>query len=766
MHASRKNKPAKPARAARAAAGADWSLVPRGPVSGAAVGALGLAAAAAVGHQAGLEAWWAVTAATVGGISTLVTAQNLTPAALWYRLGLWIGGGGWLTWAWLFTPWERNTLLSLAAGALTAGLLSPLGRRKARPRPGVAGVPQRAGGVLMRRADSQLIQQWQARFFRVCRLQVQVLDVQWWPGRTGYTLTCLMPLGNAPLSRIEQAADTLAIDARLPEGCGVEKPGPGSHRGEFTLRVSVVNRLMEPVPYEPDAGPDGIDEPLPYGVYRDGTPALAALREHSGVIVGARGGGKTNLLHVTTARAGRCRDALVWHIDLNGGGMSQIWLHPWLEGQCDRPPIDWAAGTPGDALEMVQAALAIAKDRKRTSRRLKIAANSNLLPVSPDLPEIVLLLDEGAEILSPRHTDPVRKGIREGVEELQRIGRNEAVNVIVSALRATMDMIPRAIMTQAAWKVGFPVEETAELAYLFGMEKYGSFNPDNDLPTSGCVYERDGRAPIRPAKVELMQPADILSEALVIARTRPELDAAAVRAAGAAYQDRYQRMAAVFADGDLEALQAAELAALSRTAGLAGGGGGGAAPPARGRAHLSVVPAVPDASALAVAGASGPAATWADPYELGHRQAATSTVTGPASWPDPPMTRRTTPRLHARQMHPIPPGPDAPADPVRPIPQILLRALAVFDAERAGRLHSEELAAALSVVSGDGRPDPYALAALLRPLDVSTRPNKFMRNGKDRRGYAREDLQAAAERISRGEIDVPEEVAAWRPAAG
>src|SRR5690606_28755458 len=140
----------------------------------------------------------------------------------------------------------------------------------------------------------------------------------------------------------------------------------------------------------------------------------------------------------------------VWHIDLNGGGMSQPWLHGWLTGQSERPAVDWAAADIDEALQLAAAALRIAKARKRYTRQLKIETNASLMPVSPDLPEFVVLVDEGAAALSPMTRDPVLRELRETIEEIQRIGRNEAVNIVVSGLRATQDMISPNVRKQSA----------------------------------------------------------------------------------------------------------------------------------------------------------------------------------------------------------------------------------------------------------------------------------------------------------------------------
>jgi hypothetical protein len=104
------------------------------------------------------------------------------------------------------------------------------------------------------------------------------------------------------------------------------------------------------------------------------------------------------------------------------------------------------------------------------------------------------------------------------------------------------------------------------------------------------------------------------------------------------------------------------------------------------------------------------------------------------------------------------PGGVLTAAPVQTVPQILVRALAAFDAAGDDRMHSQALAAALGIKS------PYELAELLRPLDVQTLTHAFVRGGKPARGYARQTLADAADRVARGELQVPDVVAAW-PAA-
>ncbi|WP_283139734.1 hypothetical protein [Rhizohabitans arisaemae] len=682
----------------------DWSITPRGPVSATAQAALGLAALASVGDIAGVAPWWAAAASVAGVAGTVLTGTGRGPAALVYRAGCWAGAGGWLTYTLASgLLWSVDTFAALGVGAVAAGVLSPLGRTRR------AAVRTAPGSSLVLRRDSRLAVEWESRIARVCRLRVTVEGVRRWESGAGYTLAVVLPVGGATRKHLETAADALAADARLPDGCGVEVAA-GGHRGSAVLHVSTLNRLHENIPHPGDYRPRSILDPVELGEHRDSSIADAPLRELSGLVTGQRGSGKTNVLHVLTCEIARCRDAVVWHVDLNGGGLSQPWLHPWLEGDSPRPVIDWSASTPGDALAMVEAALAVAKDRKRSYRRLKVETNSALLPVSAGLPEIVLIVDEGGEALSPAQRDPVLRALRDGIEELQRIGRNEAVNVIVSSLRATQDMIAPNVLKQSGLRIGMYVRDDTELSYLYGWNKGLSVE---DLPGPGCGYLQADQGNPRPWRAYLMTPSQIVEAALTLARTRPELDEASQRVAGPAYALRYRRMQAAFTDTglDTEDTRTGRELAVPRPT------------PAPAR-RLTLVP--------------GGADSWPDLVP------ARPAVGSADQWPD-------------LMPHQTPSDPRQ-TDPGRRIPELLRRCLAAFNDAGDDRMHSESLAAALGITATTD------LAALLRPLEVFPLARAFSRGGQERRGYAREDLITATERIRNGELHVPPEVAAW-PAA-
>src|SRR5699024_7870946 len=198
-----------------------------------------------------------------------------------------------------------------------------------------------------------------------------------WDNRNGEDVRICMPKAGATVDQLRYLAPGLAADANLPHGCSIEIIEPEGE-GQRTVIMRVTTKLLtdtnilHPLWEEQRSILDGI----PIGVHPNGDIAEAPAREESWLIVGKKGSGKTTTLHGITATVGMCSDALVWHIDLNGGGMSQPWLDLWLQGKLDRPPVDWAAPTIDEAIKMTRAAIRIAKHRKTAYRALKRTHNT------------------------------------------------------------------------------------------------------------------------------------------------------------------------------------------------------------------------------------------------------------------------------------------------------------------------------------------------------------------------------------------------------
>jgi hypothetical protein len=374
---------------------------------------------------------------------------------------------------------------------------------------------------------------------------------------------------------------------------------------------------------------------------------------------------------------------------------------------------------------MVTAAVAIAKDRKGAYRKLKVATNSKLLPISASLPEIVIVVDEGGEVLSPSARGIVGK-IREGLEEIQRIARNEAVNLVVSSLRATSDMISVNIRKQSGLRVGMYVQDQEELAFLFGWVKGLS---TDDLPTKGCGFVQHDQGTPRPFKARFLGPQQIVDAARVISERRPELDQASQDAAGQAYQGRYDRMRAAFT-GDLDD-QDQELNAPVVHHGVPAQFGGRPAMPA---GWPGPAPARPRLTVM-----SGGAESWGDPADLAPRRTRPVIVATAEAWPEPDGT--TTAR---------PPAPVRPAAPVV-VPRVLLLLAGLFTERGADRLWTTEVILP-ALQAHDPDLTARRLAMMLHACGVEPARQAWTEDGQRGRGYLRADVDQAIARIRAGQI--------------
>lgn len=725
---------------------ADWSLAPRGVVSTTVQAGMALVAVSSVGQVAHIHPVWGATAGAVGALGHTASAAHHDhgPAPILYRLGCWTGAGGWLTWAWATgSTWHPSSLAALAIGAIGAGVLAPITRPKPSKRSGAK--PAGTEVVPANRPGGQVGAEWERRFLRVTRVPVQVIGVETWDNDGGFTLTCALPEGGATREGLARYSAALAADARLPEGCGVEFLR-GGHRGVFKAAVTTVNRLGSadgdpvklhyPASYTPQSILDGIG----LGEHRDGSVARIPMREESMLLIAPKGGGKTNVLDIANLEIGRCTDAMAWHIDLNGGGMSQLWLAPWLAGDMDEPAIDWAASTPEEALMMAVVMLEIARDRKTSARHLKQAHNTKLLPVSADMPEIVPMVDEGAEALSPSNNDPIVKQLRAALEEVQRIARNEAVNPMISSLRPTQDHLPIGLFKQARTRIALFGTDEGDLGHMFGWRS--GISPD-DLPSKGTGFVRlDGGLP-RAFKAWYLEPAQIADAARAIAGIRPRLDPRAVEIANAEYEidfgdgpvrlaniyaGRHERMRQAFNGEEVtlpyvdgQPTRRTKTAPASSTRSASGGQDG--------TPRLRVVK-------------GSAAASWPEPFA--QPTAAQTGGTRASDWPEPKFgSARTALPVKTAARAELPAG--DPATTPTPtatvdrdaVPEILRRAEAAFAAAEDDRMHSEVLATAL------GAGDVWKLAELMRSVGVTPAPSKFMRNGATKRGYLLADIRTA-----------------------
>lgn len=344
--------------------------------------------------------------------------------------------------------------------------------------------------------------------------------------------------GTTP-SDITAQKDTLASKLDLPTGCGVEAV-QGVSRGRIVVAVSRVNKIKDDHVYPDTYKQRSIYNRLPIGVLRDGTEVGIALRESSAFVFGQKRSGKTTTLYDIAAGICQCTDAMIWVIDLGGGGVALPFLYPYAQGRVRTPAVDWVATTVDEAKKMADLALAIATDRKATQGHRKLAANTNLLPLGPDLPEIIIMIDEGRQIMGESTTMTWEaKQVRGILEDIVAVGGDSGVNVVFSGLNATQGVIDREILSHLAIRVGMRVTEGRELAYGFDADY--TLNPA-DIPYQGAGFVKASHEEgTRVFKAYLLEPRQMGEIAVAAADWRPELDDRAKAMGGGIYADRWSR---------------------------------------------------------------------------------------------------------------------------------------------------------------------------------------------------------------------------------
>ena len=533
------------------------------PIS-AAGSALAVSYAAAA---AGVAPWWGAAVAGAGLVGSHVAGRRAGAGRgdLVLRAAAWLGAGGWCSWAMTVGPWSGERLAALGAGAVALGA-AMAGNRAARRRRDAARTAEAAAEAHahLQHRYRALAAEWQARFDRVAGLEgVQVVGVEMWE-HGGFTLEGRLPEGGYTWRHVQRVQDGLAGDARLPNGCTVEIT-EGADRGSFLANIETQNQVVagEPRMYPDDYSPRSYNDPLLWGVHRDGSDAGAVCRELCAIASARRGSGKTNLLHVWIAGQQRMDDALSWVIDLNGGGVALPWLRAWHKaGRPGRPPIDWVADTPEKVLAMAEALLRIAKARKPGYADLQIEHDDDKLPVSPEVPAIIVNGDEIAELYSSKaRKNPTLKRAGNVLLQVVELARAVACNTMMTALRATGDVLEEPqLVVQSGLKVAMQGDER-ELNYLMG---WADRITPQDMPAPGTGAYKVLDRLARPFQAYRIVPTVIARIVEATCERRPVLDELSLRAAGEAYEHRWDGTDHLFGIGPAPAPAATEAAPEQR----------------------------------------------------------------------------------------------------------------------------------------------------------------------------------------------------------
>ncbi|MGW8351059.1 hypothetical protein [Streptomyces wedmorensis] len=521
----------------------DWAAG-HGPVTGALSATTGALALATTGAATGMPAGWALAAGAAGAIGHTVTSwrERLAARTIGMRAASWLLGAGWTTWAITTGPLTWTALGSLATLGVGIGAAarSTMFHEEARELEAIAAAERQVSRELSaeRRA---IAAEWVDRVQRVCGgITLRVLAVEMWPTGTGFTIDAELPPGGVTFERIAQYAPQLSADARLPHGC-TATASQGIDQGRVLIDVTTVNVLAGEIEYPTDYSPLSIHTGLPWGVRPDGREVKAYLREQCALIVGPTGSGKTNFVHDVLAGFARATDILTWVIDLNAGSAGLPWVRPALNSaggqEAVRPGIDWLAASYEEAMLMLDTAVSIGKHRKVAYQDLMARANTDLLPVSAQIPQIMLVIDEGAEILAS--SDPKMRKLATKILEVIRLLRAMGLRTVLTALGATGSVLGNLMIRREAKArvclTGGEVE---------GMDLSKVFPGSRGLKVTQAPYKGAGfmGTPESPAglfKAWRIKPNQIADIVRATSTLHPRLDAESAKVAGPGYARRW-----------------------------------------------------------------------------------------------------------------------------------------------------------------------------------------------------------------------------------
>ncbi|WP_046251034.1 FtsK/SpoIIIE domain-containing protein [Streptomyces sp. MBT28] len=522
----------------------DWAAG-HGPVTGALSATTGAFAVATTGAATHMPPGWALAVGAAGALGHTVVGLRLRNAGrtLATRAASWLVGAGWTTWAMTHGPLTWTALGSLATIGVGIGAAARSSAlfEEAREEEAIAAEQREIARELSaeRRA---IAAEWVERIQRICSISVRVVGVEMWPTGAGYSLD-LEPQGGVTYDRIAQYSVQLSADARLPHGC-TATAGPGIHQGRTIMDVTTVNVLKEDCPYPDDYRPLSVLSGLPWGVRTNGEIVSAYLREQCALVVGPTGSGKTNMVHTILAGFARAQDVLTWVIDLNAGSAGLPWVLPAVNGELTtedgkpvRPGVDWLASSYEEAVLMLDAALAIGLHRKKAYQDLLAKANTDLLPISAKIPQILLVIDEGAEILVS--TDRQMKQLAKKILEVIRMLRAMGIRTVLTALGATGSVLGNLmIRREGKVRVALTGGETE------GMDLGKMFPGRRGLRVDQAPYKGSGfmGTPESPAalfKSWRILPNQIRDITVATSDRHPRLDDVSAKAAGPAYARRW-----------------------------------------------------------------------------------------------------------------------------------------------------------------------------------------------------------------------------------
>jgi hypothetical protein len=458
-----------------------------------------------VGLSAALAAWILHTAHPRWWPMILALTASATPtlAVAGGRLGLPTRGeriyaavvtaalGGWLSAATALGPRHRLLPQVLLAGGLVLAVPWWAHRR-------------RRAKVRVERRLAVWPEMAQAVGLAGSRVMSAVVDVWGWRARfalaRGQTIADVI----AKLPAIESALGTFRGAARV-------YPTDDGLANRFELRVLDKDPHADAITW-PGPSVASISEPIDLGPFEDAAPARVLLLRRHALIGGVSGSGKSGGLNVLMGNLSACTDVVIWAIDLKRG----MELAPWAS--C----IDRLATTPAEARALLADAVAILEARAA----LLAAAGRRVWEPSPDLPALIIIVDEYAELADDA---PDATG---DADSIARRGRAVAVTLVTATQRPTQKAMGHgALRSQMDVRICFRVRERKDIDLVLGqgMLSAGWHAHTLNAPGKFLISAPEHDTP-RRARAYLLTDQAVSAAADQHASNRPALDEVSARA--------------------------------------------------------------------------------------------------------------------------------------------------------------------------------------------------------------------------------------------
>jgi len=491
-------------------------------------------AAGCLGNMAKLP-WLLVTllAAALGG--GLVVASVLMARTGWgavYGTAASLCAAGWDAYAAIVTPWSWPAVTGLAVPAL---VLIPLWPALREHEHRLAEAERRRLAALEAAKGAK---RWPSLLDKIG--QKGVIYVGQTETKAGYDVELQLPsTGRVTLKTLASSLHQLEIAAKVRAGSLSFERLPGADAHKVILHVTTTDFLGETIPFPIPTRRRSIADPLPVGVFEDGSVAYLTLREICVLIVALRGKGKSNLLNVLIANLAFCVDVVIFVID-HKHRLARLWIQPWLDGENTRPIIDWIATTPEETDIML--------DALERGGKARTSAGDGREKITPSIrqPAVLTVCDEMAVVFGQNMggyrnpaEGPTNSSLARKAKKITVLYRSEAFDAIYATQRGTVTMSGDGdLKSQCDTRIGLGVSTEADARLIMPDDQIAIKNLAR-LSEPGCaiLWRKNGR--VQPFKVYRIEEADIAEVCRRAHLWRPAPDPLLEEAFGDPYRERW-----------------------------------------------------------------------------------------------------------------------------------------------------------------------------------------------------------------------------------